>query len=123
MAAKRTAEVWQQPLAYNHNAATATETRQQQRQRQWHQSIVIIHGYHIFFNRVLFCAVCMLVWESVEVEQGNDWPYKNTNLQWEVLSMRLPPTQAGRQVLGNTIIDGAHMVLAGPTRRQLHLLY
>ena len=26
--------------------------------------------------------------------------------------MRLPPTQAGGQVLGNTFIDGAHMVLA-----------
>jgi hypothetical protein len=25
--------------------------------------------------------------------------------------MRLPPTQAGGQVLGNTFIDGAHMVL------------
>jgi hypothetical protein len=64
----------------------------------------------------------------VEVEQGNDRPYKNTNLRWEVLSMRLPPTQAGGQVLGNTFIDGAHidgtyMVLASPTRGQLRLLY
>ncbi len=37
--------------------------------------------------------------------------------------MRLPPTQAGVLVLGNTFIDGAHMVLAGPTRGQLRLLY
>jgi hypothetical protein len=37
--------------------------------------------------------------------------------------MRLPPTQAEGQVLGNTFIDGAHMVLAGPARGQLHLLY
>jgi hypothetical protein len=59
----------------------------------------------------------------VEVEQGKDRPYKNTNLQREVLSMRLPPTQAGEQVLGNTFIDGAHMELAGPTRGQLRLMY
>ncbi len=37
--------------------------------------------------------------------------------------MQLPPTQAGGQVLGNTFIDGAHTVLAGPARGQLHLLY
>jgi hypothetical protein len=59
----------------------------------------------------------------VEVEQGKGKPYKNTNLQWEVLSMRLPPTQARGQVLGNTFIDGAHMLLAGPARGQLCLLY
>jgi hypothetical protein len=52
----------------------------------------------------------------VEVEQGEVRPYKNTNLCREVLSMRLLPTQAGGQVLGSTFIDGAHMVLAGPTR-------
>ena len=49
----------------------------------------------------------------VEVKQGVVRPYKNTNLRREVLSMQLPPTQAGGQVLGNTFIDGAHMVLAG----------
>jgi hypothetical protein len=59
----------------------------------------------------------------VEVEQGEVRPYKNTNLCREVQSMWLPPTQAGGQVLGNTFIDGAHMVLAGPARGQLHLLY
>jgi hypothetical protein len=59
----------------------------------------------------------------VEVEQGEVRSYKNTNLQWEVLSMQLPPAQAGGQVLGNTFIDGAHMVLAGPTRGQMRLLY
>jgi hypothetical protein len=59
----------------------------------------------------------------VEVEQGKDRPYKNTNLQGEVLSMQLPSTQARGQELGNTFIDGAHMVLAGLTRGQLHLLY
>jgi hypothetical protein len=37
--------------------------------------------------------------------------------------MQLPPTQAGVLVLGNTFIDGAHMVLVGPARGQLHLLY
>jgi hypothetical protein len=37
--------------------------------------------------------------------------------------MRLSPTQAGGQVLGNTFIDGAHMVLAGPAKGQLRLLY
>jgi hypothetical protein len=37
--------------------------------------------------------------------------------------MRLPLTQAGGQVLGNTFIDGAHMVHAGPSRGQLCLLY
>ncbi len=37
--------------------------------------------------------------------------------------MQLPPTYAGGQVLDNTFIDGAHMVLAGPARGQLHLLY
>jgi hypothetical protein len=37
--------------------------------------------------------------------------------------MQLPQTQARGQVLGNTFIDGAHMVLAGPARGQLHLLY
>ncbi len=58
----------------------------------------------------------------LEVKQGVVRPYKNTNLCWEVLSMQLPPTQAGRQVLGNTFIDGAHMVLAG-ARGQLRLLY
>jgi hypothetical protein len=40
----------------------------------------------------------------VEVEQGKDRPYKNTNLQREVLSIPLPPTQAGGQVLGNRLI-------------------
>jgi hypothetical protein len=58
----------------------------------------------------------------VEVKQGVV-RYKNTNLCQEVLSMQLPPTQAGGQVLGNTFIDGAHMVLAGPARGQLRLLY
>ncbi len=37
--------------------------------------------------------------------------------------MWLPPTQAGGQVLGNTFIDGAYMVLVGPARGQLRLLY
>jgi hypothetical protein len=37
--------------------------------------------------------------------------------------MQLPPTQEGVLVLGITFIDGAHMVLAGPARGQLHLLY
>ncbi len=59
----------------------------------------------------------------VEVEPGKVRPYKNTNLQQEILSIWLPPTQAGVLVLGNTFIDGAHMVLAGPARGQLHLLY
>ncbi len=59
----------------------------------------------------------------VEKEQGEVRPYKNTNLCWEVLSMRFLPTQAGGQVLGNTFIDGAHMVLEGPARGQLRLLY
>ncbi len=59
----------------------------------------------------------------VEVEPGKVRPYKNTYLQQEVLSMQLPPTQAGVLVLGNTFIDGAHMVLVDPARRQLHLLY
>jgi hypothetical protein len=59
----------------------------------------------------------------VEVEQGEVRPYKNTNLCREVLSMQLPPTQAGGQVMGNTFIDGAHMVFAGPARGQLSLLY
>jgi hypothetical protein len=59
----------------------------------------------------------------VEVEQGVVRPYYEHNLCREVLSMRLSPTQAGGQVLGNTFIDGAHVVLAGPTRGQLCLLY
>jgi hypothetical protein len=59
----------------------------------------------------------------VEVGQGEVRPHKNTNLCREVLSMRLPPTQTGGQVLGNTFIDGAHMVLASPARGQLRLLY
>jgi hypothetical protein len=59
----------------------------------------------------------------VEVKQGVVRPYKNTNLCREVLSMRLPPTQAGGQVLGNIFIHGAHMVLAGLIRGQLRLLY
>jgi hypothetical protein len=71
-------------------------------------------------NHSATSAVYMI---CVEVEQGEVRPYKNINLCREVLSMRLPPTQAGGQVLGNTFIDGAHMVLAGPTRGQLHLLY
>jgi hypothetical protein len=58
-----------------------------------------------------------------EVEQGEVRPYENTNLSREVLSMRLPPTQAGGQVLGYTFIGGAHMILAGPARGQLRLLY
>jgi hypothetical protein len=37
--------------------------------------------------------------------------------------MQLPLTQAGGQVLGNTFIDGAHVVLVGPAREQLHLLH
>jgi hypothetical protein len=36
--------------------------------------------------------------------------------------MWFPPTQAGGQVLGNTYIDGSHMVLAGYARGQLRLL-
>jgi hypothetical protein len=52
----------------------------------------------------------------VDMVAGKVRPYKNTNLQLEVLSMQLPPTQAGVLVLGNTFIDGAHMVLAGLTR-------
>ncbi len=52
----------------------------------------------------------------VEVEQGKDRPYKNTNLRQEVLSMRLPSTWAREQVLSNTFIYGAHMVLAGHAR-------
>jgi hypothetical protein len=59
----------------------------------------------------------------VEVESGKVRPYKNTNLQWEMLSMWLPPTQDRVLILGNTLTDGAHMVLAGPAREQLHLLY
>ncbi len=59
----------------------------------------------------------------VEVEQGKVRPYKNINLRWEVLSMQLPPSQAGGQVLGNTFIDGAHMVLVGSAGGQLRLLY
>ncbi len=59
----------------------------------------------------------------VEVEQGEVRPYKNTYLRRELLSMWLPPTQARGQVLGNTFIDGAHMVLTGPARGQLHFLY
>jgi hypothetical protein len=59
----------------------------------------------------------------VEMEQGEVRPYKNTNLCPKVLSIWLPPTQAEGQVLGNTFIDGAHMVLVGPARGQLHLLY
>jgi hypothetical protein len=70
-------------------------------------------------NRVqsLDCMVC------VEVEPGKVRPYKNTNLRWKVLLMRLPPSQAGVLVLDNTFIDGAHMALAGPARGQLRLLY
>jgi hypothetical protein len=37
--------------------------------------------------------------------------------------MQLPPTQARGQVLGNTLVDGAHMVLTGPSMGQLRLLY
>ncbi len=59
----------------------------------------------------------------VEVEPRKDRPYKNTNLQREVLSMQLPPTQDGVLVLGNTFIDGAHMVSLSPARGRLHLLY
>ncbi len=59
----------------------------------------------------------------VEVKQGVVRPYKNTNLCRKTLLMRLPPTQAGGQVLGKTFIDGAHMVLADPARGQLRLLY
>ncbi len=53
-----------------------------------------------------------MVW--VEMEPGTDQPYKITNLLREVLSMQLPSTQDG--VLGNTFIDGSHMVLMGPAR-------
>jgi hypothetical protein len=60
---------------------------------------------------------------QVEVEPGKDQPYKNTNLLWEVLLMQLPPTQDGVLVFGNTFIDGAHVVLMGPARGQLRLLY
>jgi hypothetical protein len=60
---------------------------------------------------------------GVEVEPGKVRPYKNTNLQREVLSMHFLPSQAGVLVLGNTFIDGAHMVLACPARGQLRLLY
>jgi hypothetical protein len=59
---------------------------------------------------------------QAEVESGKVRPYKDTNLRQEVLSMRLPLTQARALVLGNTFIDGAHMVVVGPTRGQLHLL-
>ncbi len=51
---------------------------------------------------------------NVEVDQGVVRPYKNTNLCREVLSMRLPPTQAGGQVLGNTFIDGLIWYLRAP---------
>jgi hypothetical protein len=71
---------------------------------------------------------CNRVWSldymvHVEVEPGKVRPYKNTKLQREVLSMWLPSTLARVLVLGNTSIDGAHVVLAGLARGQLHLLY
>ena len=53
----------------------------------------------------------------VEVEPGETRPYKNTNLPQEVLAMRLAPTPDG--TLGSTFINGAHMVLLGPSRGQL----
>jgi hypothetical protein len=58
---------------------------------------------------------------QVEVDPGCTRPYKNTNLLQEVLILRPTPNQDGLQ--GSTVIDGAHMVLAGPTRGQLCLLY
>jgi hypothetical protein len=69
------------------------------------------------------CTLWVPYTTCVEVEQGEVRPYKNTNLCQEVLSMRLPLSQAEGQVPGSTFIDGAHMVLAGPARGQLHLLY
>jgi hypothetical protein len=59
----------------------------------------------------------------VELEPGKVRPYKKTSLQREVLSMQLTPTQARVLVLGNTFIDGTHMVLAGSAKGQLRLLY
>ncbi len=59
----------------------------------------------------------------VEVEPGKVRPCKNINLCQEVLSIRLPPTQARVLVFGNTFIDGAHIVLEDPVRGQLRLLY
>ncbi len=57
----------------------------------------------------------------VEVEPGATTPFKNTNLRRELLSLRLPIEEDG--TLGNTFIDGAHIVRAGPARGQLRLLY
>jgi hypothetical protein len=87
------------------------------------KSIILQMSYAHYFRTINYNGVQSLDYMiCVEVEQGKDRPNKNTNLQWEVLSMRLPPTQAGGQVVGNTFIDGPHMVLAGPTRGQLRLL-
>jgi hypothetical protein len=52
-----------------------------------------------------------------EVEPGYTRP---TNLLQEVLLLRLAPNDGSQ---GSTFIDGAHMVLVGPARGHLHLLY
>jgi hypothetical protein len=57
----------------------------------------------------------------VEVEPGVTTPFKNTNFRRELLALRLPTKEDG--TLGNTFIDGAHIVRAGPARGQLRLLY
>ena len=57
----------------------------------------------------------------VEVEPGVTTPFKNTNLRRELLSLRLPTKEDGTP--GNTFIDGAHIVRAGPARGQLRILY
>ncbi len=71
---------------------------------QFLKSIMLQMSYAHYFRTIncnggqsLNYMVC------VEVEPGKVRPYKNTNLQWEVLSMWLPPTQARSTGIGKHI--------------------
>jgi hypothetical protein len=57
---------------------------------------------------------------KVEVESGENQPYKNTHFLRELLLLRSlsrPPAKDGS--LGNIFVVGVHIVLVGPTRGQL----
>ncbi len=65
------------------------------------KSIKLQMSYAHYFRTVDCKGVQSLDYTiHLEVKQGVVRPFKNTNLCREVLSMRLPPTHAGGQVMG-----------------------
>jgi hypothetical protein len=57
----------------------------------------------------------------IEVDTGFKWPYKQSHLQRELLSLQLPLNPNGS--FGEVFIDGAHEILTGPDRGNVQLLF